>query len=121
MIRRFQAMLFLFMIAVAPSGAAQKDRITSPLSNSETVVLKGSVSPLAKPENDMGPLDPTTKLPYVTMLLNPSPEQEAVRKQLLEDQQNYQKQNLFFSIYAFEHCCERCWFSKNFVSVHKLW
>src|SRR5579864_260131 len=70
------------------SALAQTDRIATPLTSSQTVVLKGSVSPVAKPENDLGPLDPATKLPHVTMMMKLSPAQQAALDKLLVDQQD---------------------------------
>jgi len=80
--------LVLLAAAISSSAVAQQNRITSAIDNTQTVALKGSVSPLAKPENDLGPLDPSTKLPYVTMLLKSTAAQEAARKQLLTEQQD---------------------------------
>jgi subtilase family serine protease len=80
--------LILLAAAISSSAVAQQSRITSAIDNTQTVALKGTVSPLAKPENDLGPLDPSTKLPYVTMLLKSTAAQEAARKQLAADQQN---------------------------------
>lgn len=70
------------------SALAQTDRIATPINSSQTAVLKGNVSPVAKPENDLGPLDPATKLPHVTMMMKLSPAQQAALDKLLVDQQD---------------------------------
>jgi subtilase family serine protease len=70
------------------SALAQTDRIATPINSSQTVVLKGNVSPVAKPENDLGPLDPATRLPHVTMMMKLSPAQQAALDKLLVDQQD---------------------------------
>jgi subtilase family serine protease len=88
MTARIQAVLFLLLMALSWTTAVAQDRLTRPIDNSEIVALKGSVSPQARPQNDLGPLDPSMSLPHVTLTLKPSPAQEAARKQLLADQQN---------------------------------
>ena len=86
---KLQAVVFvLLLIAASLTGATAQDRLTSPIDNSEIVALKGSVSLQARPQNDLGPLDPSMNLPRVMLLLQASPAQEAARKQLLADQQN---------------------------------
>lgn len=68
--------------------AAQPDRITGPVDNSQTVVLKGTVHPSAQPQYDKGPVDPSMKLPFITLLIQPSTTQQAALKQLLAEQQD---------------------------------
>jgi subtilase family serine protease len=68
--------------------AAQPDRIVSPIDNTQTVALKGNVSPKAQPQFDQGPVDPSMKLPFVTLLIQPSADQQAALKQLLAEQQD---------------------------------
>ena len=89
MFKGTQTFLLMLFAAVVSAGAiAQQDRITSVIDAAQTVALRGSVSPLAQPQNDLGPLDPSMKLTYVTMLLRPSAAQEAALKQLLAEQQD---------------------------------
>jgi pro-kumamolisin-like protein/Big-like domain-containing protein len=78
----------LVLLLGSSSALAQTDRIATPINSSQTVALKGNVSPLAKPENDLGPLDPATKLPHVTMMMKLSPAQQAALDKLLVDQQD---------------------------------
>jgi subtilase family serine protease len=77
----------LFALGVTAS-AAQPDRIAGPVDNTKTVVLKGTVHPSAQPQYDRGPVDPSTKLTYVSLLIQPSAEQQAALKQLLAEQQD---------------------------------
>jgi subtilase family serine protease len=89
----------LCLLAAAVSvtvSAAQPDRIVAAIDNSQTVVLKGNVSPKAQPQYDQGRVEPSMKLPYITMLMKPTAGQQAELKQFLKEQQdpslpNYRK------------------------------
>jgi uncharacterized protein (TIGR03437 family) len=50
--------------------------------------MAGYIHPLAKPENDLGPLDTSTTLPAVTLVLRQTPEQQAALDRLLTAQQD---------------------------------
>ncbi len=81
--------LYLLVATLSVTAwAAQPDRIVTPIDNSQTVVLKGTVSPKAQRQYDKGPVDPSTKLPFVTLLIQPSADQQAALKQLLDEQQD---------------------------------
>jgi len=67
---------------------AQQNRITSAPDDTQMVVLQGTVPSWVKPEHDLGPLNPSTKFNYVTLLVQPTAAQETARKQLTADQQN---------------------------------
>jgi subtilase family serine protease len=75
-------------VLVSTAWAAQPDRISTAIDGSQTVVLKGSVSPQAQHQRDLGPLDPSTKLPYVTLVVPPSAHQQAALDKLLAQQQD---------------------------------
>ncbi len=77
-----------FAVLASTAWAAQPDRISAAIDSHQTVVLKGSVSPLAQPQSDLGPLDPSTRLPYVTLVLQPSTAQQAALTKLLAEQQD---------------------------------
>jgi hypothetical protein len=79
---------FLLLSALSTAWAAPANRIATTIDNKEMVVLKGSVSPQAQPKNDLGPFDPSTKLPHITLLFAPSAAQQAALKQLLAEQQD---------------------------------
>lgn len=94
MSRGIRITLFVLLAAlICAAAVAQQSRISAQIDGAQTVVLKGTVPPWVKSGSDLGPLDPSKKLDYVTMLLQPSAEQEAARKQLLADQQNPNSEN----------------------------
>ena len=68
--------------------AAQPDRIAATIDGTQTVILKGSVHPLAQSKFDRGLLEPSTRLPYVTLVVQPSAAQQAALKTLLAEQQD---------------------------------
>ncbi len=79
-------LLPLFLLA-ASNLIAQQDRIPATVDASRSVVLKGSRNPKAQPQFDLGLADPSLQLPYVTLLLKPSPTQQAALDRLLDEQQ----------------------------------
>ena len=82
-------MLYLLLATLSVTAwAAQPDRIVAPIDNNQTVVLKGNVSPKAQQQYDQGLVDPSMKLPFVTLLIQPSADQQAALKQLLAEQQD---------------------------------
>ena len=74
--------------AAASSAWAQQDRIATTIDPNQVVILKGSVSPLARPQYDQGPVDPSFPLPYMMLMLKPSAAQQAALGQLLAAQQD---------------------------------
>jgi subtilase family serine protease len=78
----------LLVILRTPAWAVQPDRILSAIDNSQTVALRGSASPKAKPQFDLGPVEPSMELAYVTLQVNPSPVQQAALERLLAEQQD---------------------------------
>lgn len=84
------------LLASSLCFAAQPDRITGPIDSSQMVPLAKSLHPKAQPQYDQGAVNPSLKLTYITMLLAPSPSQQAALEQLLAQQQergspNYHK------------------------------
>jgi subtilase family serine protease len=84
----FYALCSLLLILCSGALAAQPDRIVGAIDASQTVALKGNVNPKAQRQYDQGPVDPSMKLPYVTLLIQPSEAQQAALKQLLAEQQD---------------------------------
>jgi subtilase family serine protease len=78
----------LLLTLCASTYAAQTDRIVTAIDSDQTVSLKGTVSPNAQPQYDKGPLDPSMKLPFITLLIQPSAGQQAALKELLAEQQD---------------------------------
>ncbi|HKN17052.1 MAG TPA: S53 family peptidase [Candidatus Sulfotelmatobacter sp.] len=81
------------LLATSLCFAAQPDRITGAINSGQAVVLAKSLHPKAKPEYDQGPVDPSLKLTYMTMLMAPSPTQQKALDQLLAQQQNPKSPN----------------------------
>ena len=73
--------------------AAQSDRITSPIDSSQVVPLAKSLHPKAQAQYDMGAVDPSLALSYVTLLMAPSPTQQRALDQLLAQQQDRNSSN----------------------------
>ncbi len=76
----------------APGGPAGRlARIGEPggpVDEGRTVILAGNVHPLARPEFDRGPLDPSTPLGRMLLVLKPSAEQQAALDALVAAQQD---------------------------------
>src|SRR5579862_4963202 len=85
----FKSGLVLALAALAISGAqAQQDRIVGAIDPGRVFSLKGNTHPQAQPASDLGPADPALALRYMTLMLKPSPAQQAALRQLLTDQQD---------------------------------
>jgi subtilase family serine protease len=81
------------LLASSLCFAAQSDRITSPIDSSQVVPLAKSLHPKAQPQYDMGAVDPSLALSYVTLLMAPSPNQQRALDQLLAQQQDRNSSN----------------------------
>ncbi len=81
------------LLASSLCFAAQPDRITGPIDSSQMVPLAKSLHPKAQPQYDQGPVNPSLKLSYVTMLMAPSSAQQAALDQLLAQQQDRKSPN----------------------------
>jgi uncharacterized protein (TIGR03437 family) len=66
---------------------AQENRIAGPIGGDRRT-LAGSLHPQAQTRFDQGSVEPSLKIPYITIMLKPSPAQEADLERLLEDQQD---------------------------------
>jgi subtilase family serine protease len=73
--------------------AAQPDRITGPIDSSQGVMLRKTLHPKAQPQYDLGAVDPSLKLNYVTLLMAPSSSQQKALDQLLAQQQDPKSPN----------------------------
>jgi subtilase family serine protease len=99
-LERSLAVFFLLSLLAAilsvTTWASQPDRIVARIDSNQTVVLKGNVNPKAQQQYDQGRVDPSMKLPYITMLTKPTTSQQAELKRFLKEQQdpsspNYRK------------------------------
>ena len=68
--------------------AAQSDRITGPIDSSHANPLDRSHHIKAQPQYDLGVVDPSLELSYITLLMAPSPSQQKDLDQLLAEQQD---------------------------------
>jgi uncharacterized protein (TIGR03437 family) len=72
---------------------AQTNRIAARIDNNQRISLRGHIHPKALPEFDQGAVDPALVLPRVTVVLQPSPGQQAALDQLLVEQQDSSSAN----------------------------
>jgi len=77
------ALLFALNLTAAP-----QNRITHAIEGAQKRLLTSNVHPLARPQNDLGPVAAATRLNRVVLLFKPSPAQQQDLDQLLRDQQN---------------------------------
>jgi subtilase family serine protease len=87
------AALLVATLFSSQSYAAVPDRISGALTNGQTVALKGNVHHKALPQFDQGPVDPATRLGYVTLLTVPSASQRKALSQLVAQQQDRKSPN----------------------------
>jgi uncharacterized protein (TIGR03437 family) len=83
MFRRFAILVGVFSIPLL----GQQDRIRGPLDYGRKMALAGKLHPKAQPRYDLGPADPSLELNYLTLMVKPSPDQQASLERLLADQQ----------------------------------
>jgi hypothetical protein len=85
--------LLLLFLAPTLCLAAQPNRIMGTIESRQMVTLPGSLHPKAQPQFDQGPVDPSYQLGYVTLIVAPSPSQQAALDQLLAQQQERSSAN----------------------------
>ncbi len=85
--------LLLPLLASTLCFAAQPDRITGTIDSSQMVALTGNVHRLAKPQYDQGPVEDSLQFSYVTLVIAPSPSQQAALDLLLAQQQDPKSPN----------------------------
>ena len=98
LISRRARVLFQSAIAVAallfaslPAGAQNtlvRPRITQPVNENRLAVLQGHTHPLARPQFDQGLVDPAFKLERISLMFQPTAEQQAALDSLLLQQQD---------------------------------
>jgi uncharacterized protein (TIGR03437 family) len=79
----------LYALTLAlPAAAlfAQQLRIASPIDDSRRAILPGSLHPKARLIYDQGPVDPSLKIPFITLVMKPSAAQQADLERLLDEQ-----------------------------------
>ena len=80
--------ILCILICSTPSFAAAPDRITGPIVSSQLIKLSGGVPRRAQPQYDQGPVDPSFKLSYMTLLTVPPAGQQKAIDRLLAQQQD---------------------------------
>lgn len=80
--------LIAVLALLAGSAYAQESRISKAVDTQDRFVLRGSVHPKARPEDDQGRVTPSLPMSYVTLILAQSESQKADLAQLLRDQQD---------------------------------
>ncbi len=73
--------------------AQARNRITQPIDESKLVTLRGNTHPSAQPANDRGPVEDSTRMDDVWLLLKRPPELEKAFTSFLEEQQNPKSPN----------------------------
>ncbi len=76
------------LLATSLCFAAQPDRITGAINSGQMVALQGSMHRLALPQYDQGAVESSLQFSYVTLVIAPSPSQQAALNQLLAQQQD---------------------------------
>jgi uncharacterized protein (TIGR03437 family) len=109
-------LLFLLPCALL----AQPDRVTAPIDAGRTVLLKGNVHPMAQPQFDQGPVEPTFRLSYITLMLKKTDAQQAALEQLLEEQQNPASPNYHVWLTP-EQYADRFGLSQNDLDKLSVW
>src|SRR5215472_12120089 len=83
--------------AASPSSIVQTPavpaRITQAIDETQLVLLKGNVHPLARPEFDQGLVSDATTMKRMMLLLKRSPEQEAALQQFMAEQMSKESSN----------------------------
>src|ERR1700674_801130 len=86
--KRAVILLPLVIAAVCSGQTTPKNRILRAIDGSQTAVIKGSVSSLARPEFDQGPADASMNISAASMIFKPSLAQQAALQELLREQQD---------------------------------
>lgn len=83
----------VFLASIGTVFAAQPNRITGTITTYPSVPLAGSVYSKAQPPFDLGEVEPSLKLGYITLMMQPSAKQQADLQQLLAQQQDPTSKN----------------------------
>src|ERR1035437_10461605 len=75
--RRIIPQSFLMACILAGALSAQPRLMKGPIQDTHRTRMTGYIHPMAKAENDLGPLDVSVPLPAITLVLSQTPEQQA--------------------------------------------
>jgi subtilase family serine protease len=84
----FSALVLSILFISSQTFAAAPDRIVGPIAPQQLVKLPAGVSRRIQPQFDRGPVDPSFKINYMTLLTAPSTSQQKAINQLLTQQQD---------------------------------
>ena len=90
---KLSTLILCILIFSTLSFAAAPDRVTGSIDSSQTFALAKSLHPRAQAQYDLGPVDPSRRLSYITLLMSPSASQQKVLEQLLAQQQDRKSPN----------------------------
>jgi hypothetical protein len=107
------------LLATSLCFAAQPDRITSAIT-SDLVTVPGTVHRLAQPKYDQGAVEGSLQFTYVTLVIAPSPSQQAALDQLLAQQQDRTSPN-YHKWLTPEQYASRFGLSQNDVNKIETW
>ncbi len=113
---RASLIVFLFWLPLA----AQQDRINGPIDSTRTVTLRGMVSPNTRRAKDLGPVDPSQKLSYITLGFSKSAAQQAALDRLLVELQDASSPN-FHKWLSPEEFGQRFGVSPNDIALVSAW
>ncbi|MGB7602479.1 MAG: S53 family peptidase, partial [Candidatus Sulfotelmatobacter sp.] len=108
------------LLASSLCFAAQPDRITGPIDSSQMVALKGNVHRLAQPQYDQGLVEDSLQFGYVTLVMAPTPGQQAALNQFLAQQQDRSSPN-YHKWLTPEQYADRFGLSKNDIVKISTW
>src|ERR1700722_3625095 len=114
------SLLLCILILSTYSFAAAADRITSAIDLSQTIALAKSHHPKAQPQYDRGPVDPSFKLSYMTLLMAPSASQQQAINQLLAKQQD-RRSPLYHQWLTVQQYAERFGLNQKDLSKITTW
>jgi subtilase family serine protease len=82
------ATLLFASLPAGAQGTLVRPRITQRVDENRLAVLQGHIHPLARPQFDQGPVDPALKLERISLMFQPTAEQQAALDSLLLQQQD---------------------------------
>lgn len=108
------------LICSTLSFAAAPDRITGPVTASQLVQLSAGVPMKAQPQFDQGPVDPSLKLSYMTLLTVPTASQQKAIDHLLAQQQD-RRSTLYHQWLTPEQYADRFGLSPSDIQKLSTW
>jgi len=117
---RLSTFILCILIFSTFSFAAPPDRIAGPIASGQLIKLSAGVPMRAQAQYDRGPVDPSLKLSYMTLLTVPSASQREALDQLLAEQQN-RNSPLYHKWLTPEQYADRFGLSPNDIQKLTTW